>query len=408
MSRKTELEADLKRVGYQLGGSHLTRQARSATFSTFANTMRQLGYGIHCAQPDRRQTPAGVCRCASRARHQCAHLRQRDESSARRAVRGGQAGPGTQSRLQQRVTWRCARYSYRHETTPVGFCHPGVSGPDGGLGRSSLGAPWNCSARWGYAKRRPSAPAKPTRSLVGTVSCTNVARRAWWREPRAADREMCVRRIWIEPCRNPEAQQHCRPSGQRYLVTRADGAAASNLKQALAVYRNVCHRRASKAMLPGMPLRKSACRFTARKATANAKHASRPLWTSATAMAAGATSRACMSARCEIPATPASTATLGRAPRGLSLGEGFAHRVDQFGDRDAEVIRQFRQHADLHSDAPDFVVADRLLRNSQRIGELLLRHVLLAPQFGNALAEYSIEGFLVRCHRNPSRQWMKP
>ena len=49
MSRKTELEADLKRVGYQLGGSHLTRQARSATFGTFANTMRQLGYGIHCA-----------------------------------------------------------------------------------------------------------------------------------------------------------------------------------------------------------------------------------------------------------------------------------------------------------------------------------------------------------------------
>ena len=49
MSRKTELEADLKRVGYQLGGSHLTRQARGATFGTFASTMRQLGYGIHCA-----------------------------------------------------------------------------------------------------------------------------------------------------------------------------------------------------------------------------------------------------------------------------------------------------------------------------------------------------------------------
>ena len=49
MSRKTELEADLKRVGYQLGGSHPTRQARSATFGTFASTMRQLGYGIHCA-----------------------------------------------------------------------------------------------------------------------------------------------------------------------------------------------------------------------------------------------------------------------------------------------------------------------------------------------------------------------
>jgi len=38
MSRKTELEADLKRIGYQLGGAHLTRQARSATFDTFAKS----------------------------------------------------------------------------------------------------------------------------------------------------------------------------------------------------------------------------------------------------------------------------------------------------------------------------------------------------------------------------------
>jgi hypothetical protein len=49
MSRKTELEADLKRIGYQLGGAHLTRQARSATFNTFAKVMRELGYGIRAA-----------------------------------------------------------------------------------------------------------------------------------------------------------------------------------------------------------------------------------------------------------------------------------------------------------------------------------------------------------------------
>jgi Integrase/Phage integrase, N-terminal len=49
MSRKTELEADLKRIGYQLCGAHLTRQARSATFNTFAKVMRELGYGIRAA-----------------------------------------------------------------------------------------------------------------------------------------------------------------------------------------------------------------------------------------------------------------------------------------------------------------------------------------------------------------------
>ena len=61
MSRKTELVADLKRIGYQLGGAHLTRQARSATFNTFAKVMRELGYGIRAAAPDRRQPPASIC-----------------------------------------------------------------------------------------------------------------------------------------------------------------------------------------------------------------------------------------------------------------------------------------------------------------------------------------------------------
>lgn len=49
MSRKTELRADLHRIGYDLGGSHLTREARCVTFNTFARVMRELGYGIHAA-----------------------------------------------------------------------------------------------------------------------------------------------------------------------------------------------------------------------------------------------------------------------------------------------------------------------------------------------------------------------
>jgi hypothetical protein len=38
------------------------------------------------------------------------------------------------------------------------------------------------------------------------------------------------------------AQATLRASGQRYLVTRADGSAATGLKQALGIYRNLCHR----------------------------------------------------------------------------------------------------------------------------------------------------------------------
>ena len=50
MSKKTELLADLNRIGYQLGGAHLTQEARRATFSTFAQAMREKGYGIQSAE----------------------------------------------------------------------------------------------------------------------------------------------------------------------------------------------------------------------------------------------------------------------------------------------------------------------------------------------------------------------
>jgi hypothetical protein len=38
------------------------------------------------------------------------------------------------------------------------------------------------------------------------------------------------------------AQATLKALGRRYLVTRADGSATSGLKQALGIYRNVCHR----------------------------------------------------------------------------------------------------------------------------------------------------------------------
>ena len=50
MSKKTELRADLNRIGYQLGGAHLTQEARRATCSTFADVMREKKYGIRSAE----------------------------------------------------------------------------------------------------------------------------------------------------------------------------------------------------------------------------------------------------------------------------------------------------------------------------------------------------------------------
>jgi len=49
MSKKTELQADLQRIGYLLDSSHKTQESRSQTFRTFASVMRQTGFGIHSA-----------------------------------------------------------------------------------------------------------------------------------------------------------------------------------------------------------------------------------------------------------------------------------------------------------------------------------------------------------------------
>jgi hypothetical protein len=49
MSKKSELQADLQRINYLLARAHLTQESRSGTFKNFAEAMRALNYGIHCA-----------------------------------------------------------------------------------------------------------------------------------------------------------------------------------------------------------------------------------------------------------------------------------------------------------------------------------------------------------------------
>lgn len=49
MSRKSELRADLHRIGYDVKGAHRAREARCGTFNSFARIMREVGYGIQAA-----------------------------------------------------------------------------------------------------------------------------------------------------------------------------------------------------------------------------------------------------------------------------------------------------------------------------------------------------------------------
>ena len=101
MSKKTELRADLNRIGYQLGGAHLTQEARRATFSTFAQAMREKGYGIQSAEQIGGKHLQAFVECRAGARSQQPDDRQRDEPRAgsARSLRQGRIGP--QSCVQQ-------------------------------------------------------------------------------------------------------------------------------------------------------------------------------------------------------------------------------------------------------------------------------------------------------------------
>jgi hypothetical protein len=95
------------------------------------------------------------------------------------------------------------------------------------------------------------------------------------------------------------AQATLRASGQRYLVTRADGTAATGLKQALGIYRNLCHRAGIQSHAAAMRSRRSESRHIEMTVSANAKRVPPHHWISATAMGVGASSRASMHATLE-------------------------------------------------------------------------------------------------------------
>jgi hypothetical protein len=243
MSRKTELEADLKRVGYQLGGSHLTRQARSATFSTFANTMRQLGYGIHCASQiggkhlqafvgARAAQGISARTCANEMSHVRAVLTEVGKQGLARnpAYSNASLGiaPGIRTGTKQPLSDSAIR-AFQDRMT--------------GTGRPSLGAVLELQRALGLREAEAIRAGQADtlarwhrelheRGVVGVVEGTKGGRP---REVHPANPDRALAAI-----RN--AQQALQVSGQRYLVIRADGAAASDLKQAMAIYRNVCHR----------------------------------------------------------------------------------------------------------------------------------------------------------------------
>ena len=243
MSRKTELHADLKRIGYQLGGAHLTRQARDATFNTFARTMRELGYGIraacqiggkHLQAYVQQRTSQGVSTrtLANEVSHLRAVLVQINKQGlARNSAYSNQAlGIGRGSRIGTKQPLSNASiHAFQERMIELG--RPGA-GAILELQRA-LGLREMEAIRAGQAETL----ARWQRELQerGSLRVIEGTKGGRPREVHPADLDRAQAAVQC-------AQAVLEATGQQFLVTCADGAVTTGLRQTLGVYRNLCHR----------------------------------------------------------------------------------------------------------------------------------------------------------------------
>lgn len=243
MSRKTELRADLHRIGYELSGAHLTRQARCGTFNTFARIMREVGYGIQAARQIggkhlqafiQRRTSEGIGSrtLANEMSHLRAVLKHVDKH-------GLAANPGYNNRALGIA--RGSRLGAKQPLSDEAIRAFQLRMDR--LGRPNIGALLELQRALGLreveAIRGGDAEtmARWQRELQGqgfarVISGTKGAR------PRDVHPAQVNRALAAVQ----SALALLEASGQRYLLTRVDGAVTRDLKQAIGVYRNVCYR----------------------------------------------------------------------------------------------------------------------------------------------------------------------
>ena len=243
MSRKTELQADLKRIGYRLGGAHLTRQARSATFNTFANTMRELKYGIKSARQiggkhlqvfAQHRATQGI---STRTRaNELSHLRAvlvhvGKQGLARNPAYSNQAlGLGRGSRVGTKQPLSdAAIHAFQERMALLG--RPGISAVlelQRALGLREAEA---IRAGQGETLIRWQRELQE-RGYVGVIEGTKGGRP---RDVHPSDVDRAQAAL-------QHAQAVLGTTRQRHLVACASGDETTGLRQALGVYRNVCHR----------------------------------------------------------------------------------------------------------------------------------------------------------------------
>jgi hypothetical protein len=243
MSRKTELLADLDRVGYQLSGGHMTRESRSGTFKTFARVMRELGFGIHAAQQiggrhlvafaQYRAAEGIKCRtCAKELSHLRAVL-----------VRIGKQGLVDNPAYSNKVLGiaRGSRLGAKQPLSDAAFL--AFQARMVQLGRACIGSILELQRAFGLREIEAIRAGQ-----METLS-------RWQRELQDRGR-ICV----IEGTKGGHQREVHPPdlnralaavqgaltildtTGQPYLLMRADGAVTAGLKQAVKVYTNLCSR----------------------------------------------------------------------------------------------------------------------------------------------------------------------
>jgi len=242
MSRKTELEADLKRIGYQLGGAHLTRQARSATFNTFAKVMRELGYGIRAA------AQIGGKHLQAFAAHRAlqgtkARTRVNELSHLRSVlVQIGKQGLARNPAYSNRALGieRGSRIGTKQPLSDEAI--RAFQGRMGQLARPGIGETLELQRALGL-RAAEAIRAGHTDTLSrwerelrehGRVRVIEGTKGGRPRDARPANLERALAAVG-------QALSVLEVTQQPYLVTRADGA-ATGLKGAFGVYRNLCYR----------------------------------------------------------------------------------------------------------------------------------------------------------------------
>jgi hypothetical protein len=243
MSKKTELRADLNRIGYQLGGAHLTQEARRATFSTFAEAMREKRYGIESAQQIGGKHLRAFVEC-----RQAEGIRSRtiaNELSHVRAVlvHCGKEGLARNPAYSNKALGigRCSRIGTKEALSDAAI--RGFQEYTDRLGRSAIGNVLELQRALGLREAEairggnPETLARWHRELQGRGRVRVIEGTKGGRARDVHPADLNRARSAIE-----RALATLRASGQRYLVTRADGTATTGLKQALGIYRNLCHR----------------------------------------------------------------------------------------------------------------------------------------------------------------------